>query len=145
MKAFGQWTSSEDTDFKIIREGVFQVQNIKPSAHRLLSVLCQVFMTMEKMDDQFLEIFKSIVYVLRKLDLLPNNEGARILHLFLKEYDNHKMLVNLYPKLLDALLHISQQMFRCANEDRLIENPRLLPLDFYTAHLQAFQMLPTLL
>ena len=103
MKAFGQWTSSQDTDFKIIREGVFQVQNIKPSAHRLLSVLSQVFMTMETMDDQFLEIFKSIVYVLRKLDLLPNNEGARILHLFLKEYDNHKMLVNLYPKLLDAL------------------------------------------
>ena len=75
---------------------------------------------METIDDQYLEIFKAIVHVLEKLELLPNKEGARILHLFLKDFQNRNMLINLYEKLIDVLLCVSKEMLQCAMKDMLL-------------------------
>ena len=49
--AFKNWLEDKDTDFKIIREGVYLINNIKPNAERLLSMLFQIFMQMKRMDE----------------------------------------------------------------------------------------------
>ena len=62
------------------------------------------------MDEQFLEIFKSIVNVLKKLELLSKDKGPRILLLFLKDQKNKHILIGVYKKLIDAIIYISSDV-----------------------------------
>ena len=126
--AFKNWLEDKDTDFKIIREGVYLINNIKPNAERLLSMLFQIFMQMKRMDEQFFEIFLAITNVISKLDTLSGNKGTRFLQLFLKEKKNEQMLINVYPKLIDAILHVSNEIQLCAESEKLLE--RLNPDSF---------------
>ena len=72
------------------------------------------------MDEQFLEIFKSIVNVLKKLELLSKDKGPRILLLFLKDQKNKHILIGVYKKLIDAIIYISSDVLLCAEQDKLI-------------------------
>ena len=66
--------------------------------------------------------------MISKLDTLSGNKGTRFLQLFLKEKKNEQMLINVYPKLIDAILHVSNEIQLCAESEKLLE--RLNPDSF---------------
>ena len=101
---------------------------------------------METMDEQYIEIFRAIVDLLKKLELLSKDkdQGARILLLFLKDINNQSVIIAVYRKLLDTLVQITKEIEICASCDEMVIE-KITPQGFYHSHLQAFQLLPTLL
>jgi hypothetical protein len=66
LKLFSNWSKNEEINLKKLYASVRRVDKIKPSAHRLLSILFQIYMS-ENIGDQEHIIFKAILTVIEKL------------------------------------------------------------------------------
>ena len=66
INMFSKWSLKKENEvnFAQIRLGVRQVYDIKKSANHLLSMLFQIVMHMDQIDNDYLQIFNSILYVI---------------------------------------------------------------------------------
>ena len=80
-------------------------------ASRLLQILLQILMTLNRSDEGFIHIFISCVLVVSKLADLPNEQGNKILQLFLSDPENSELLVSTFPKFVEALLQMSKEVY----------------------------------